>query len=102
MADTFMCARRILVKFVLAIALGLPLATPSLAQNINLDVPQVILVSGSTVAKHSVAFDWHAKRQLQVTPVSISGKSLVKRILGRGSYVCSPAGFGQKSRCQQR
>jgi len=45
-------------------------------------------------------FDWLAKRRPAEAQVQLAsaGRALPRQI-GRGSWICSPAGFGQKSRC---
>ncbi|MGB7268640.1 MAG: hypothetical protein WBC90_03835 [Albidovulum sp.] len=60
----------------------------------------------------ALAFDWHAKKTTasstntlqRATLVSTSGTTSTKskRFFGKGSYICSPAGFGKKSRCFAR
>ncbi|MGB5870944.1 MAG: hypothetical protein WBH04_12155 [Albidovulum sp.] len=60
----------------------------------------------------AMAFDWHAKKSTassagtlqRATLVSTSGttNTTSKRFFGKGSYICSPAGFGKKSRCFAR
>lgn len=47
-------------------------------------------------ATHTAAngFDWLAKAES--TPAATV---TIRRQIGRGSYICSPAGFGRKSRC---
>lgn len=59
----------------------------------------------------AAAFDWLAKKRISRTGlvqsavlVSAEGQSVVqrKRYFGNGSWICSPAGFGKKSRCFAR
>lgn len=59
----------------------------------------------------AAAFDWLAKKRVARTGivegsilVSSDGQPIVqrKRFFGKGSWICSPAGFGKKSRCFAR
>ncbi|MDQ2090285.1 hypothetical protein [Marimonas arenosa] len=53
-------------------------------------------VAGSGTARH----DWLAKRS---AVGSTKNSRVVQRVsLGRGSWICSPAGFNRKSRCYRR
>lgn len=47
--------------------------------------------------KGSAHFDWMAKQGL-------NKQSRIQRVVlhGRGTWICSPAGFGKKSRCYSR
>jgi hypothetical protein len=56
-------------------------------------------------------FDWLAKKRVSRTGavqeavlVSTDGQAVVmrQRFFGKGSWICSPAGFGKKSRCFAR
>ena len=55
----------------------------------------------SAAGKGQAYFDWlapkRANSQLQIKTASATRKSL-----GRGSWICSPAGFGKKSSCYRR
>lgn len=59
----------------------------------------------------AAAFDWLAKKRVARSGVvngsvlvSSDGQRIVqrKRFFGKGSWICSPAGFGKKSRCFAR
>ena len=59
----------------------------------------------------AAAFDWLAKKRVSkagqvqsAVLVSAEGQTVVqrKRFFGKGSWICSPAGFGKKSRCFAR
>lgn len=56
-----------------------------------------VLVS-SAAGIGTARFDWLAKRVTK-TAAEPSGKAKKTVIAGRGSYICSPAGFGRKSHC---
>ena len=64
-----------------------------------MDTPQVQTTFVRNANAAFNGFDWHAKRErvqkasYTVTPVRVTHQ------IGRGSYICSPAGFGRKSRC---
>lgn len=74
---------------------------------VMLTVPKVaapkVVASKGTKARAG-GFDWLAKRPAARTPagaqvqLASAGRALPRQI-GRGSWICSPAGFGQKSRC---
>ena len=52
---------------------------------------------------HAATFDWHDKRRSAALSNAVVPRLSTKtRIYGRGSYICSPAGFGRKSSCQAR
>jgi hypothetical protein len=58
----------------------------------------VILANGTT-------FDWHRKKAPRATANIATAPSRYLPTgarLGRGSYVCSPAGFGRRSHCFSR
>ncbi len=83
-------------------------ATASLAQTASAaGMPR----AGSTVQLSSGAtFNWLAKKTYKHSKVSnailvsTDNAPAVKtsRFFGKGSYICSPAGFGKKSRCFAR
>lgn len=54
----------------------------------------------SVAGKGAARFDWLAKRG-PATPATVTRASGTPA-LGSGSWICSPAGFGSKSRCHQR
>lgn len=54
-----------------------------------------------TVASKAAIFDWFAKPKVAAKPQEAAHIVLV-RYLGRGSYICSPAGSGRKSSCFKR
>lgn len=52
---------------------------------------------------HAATFDWHANRRSAALSNTVVPRLSTKtRIYGRGSYICSPAGFGRKSSCYAR
>ncbi len=66
----------------------------------------VVMIPGA-----AAPFDWLAKKRLtrsatvqDAVLVSTDGQAVVKRqrFFGKGSWICSPAGFGKKSRCFAR
>ena len=90
-----------------AIALVAALAaTPAAAQSSGAAGPRgmgvVQLANGST-------FNWLAKKKTAgvvtrtvLVSADTKGTKLRMTVFGRGSYICSPAGFGKKSRCFAR
>lgn len=95
------------VRVACAVALMSSLvAGPVFAQSASSGTPRGVAVvqlsNGST-------FNWLAKKKTRASvtnPVLVSsenaGPKLRTAIFGKGSYVCSPAGFGKKSRCYAR
>ena len=93
---------------VVAAALTSLCASATLAQTVASGVPPR---AGSTVQLSSgVTFNWLAKKVSKhgkfsnAVLVSSENAPVVKtnRYFGMGSYICSPAGFGNKSRCFAR
>jgi hypothetical protein len=89
----------------LSLAAPVPAAAEARAEPIRimLTVPKVaVLKTGAPKAARARAagFDWLAKRRPMAAEVHLAsaGRALPRQI-GRGSWICSPAGFGQKSRC---
>jgi hypothetical protein len=54
------------------------------------------------VVTQTVKFDWLSKRPAPVSAVATGQTLQPARVLGRSSYVCSPAGFGHRSECYAR
>jgi len=52
-----------------------------------------------------VTFDWNASR-VATTPQKVARATLPRgtsvQLVGAGSYICSPAGFGKQSSCYAR
>ncbi|SFJ22156.1 hypothetical protein [Celeribacter neptunius] len=64
------------------------------------DVPVLQLAPKTVAGKGAMRFDWSQKGNQAVSPdVQVADS---RRPLGNGSWVCSPAGFGKKSRCYAR
>ena len=56
------------------------------------------VANAKSVAGHGAArFDWLERRN-EAEPVRLSSSAP----LGKGSWICSPAGFGSKSQCYKR
>lgn len=64
-----------------------------------LELSPVKVTVKSHAGKGSARFDWLARRNPDPRPVERTAQA---RSLGNGSWVCSPSGFGSKSRCYQR
>lgn len=54
-------------------------------------------VANSVAGTGATRFDWLAKRK-----TGTKVRAVRRASLGNGSWVCSPAGFGSKSRCYRR
>ncbi len=84
--------------------LGLSLAGANAQSGSSAAAPRAVSVQ----LANGVTFNWLVKKSHkgQITnPVLVSsqGAPVVKsRFFGKGSYICSPAGFGKKSRCFTR
>jgi hypothetical protein len=77
------------------------IAPPVMAQQSAMVTLDPTRIAVKTVAgKGSARFDWLAStRRQDATRPTVSAKA---KSLGNGSYVCSPAGFGSRSRCYKR
>ena len=105
------CHAKFLIPLLSPVILALVLAatitagSPSIAQAEGLRAePMKVMPLSPRAAKGRMAgFDWLAKRP-SATPASAqvylaSMDGALPRQIGRGSWICSPAGFGKKSRC---
>ena len=78
--------------------------TLSLASGAHADITTVSSKSSVTKVKSAAGvggarFDWLAKRNTANQPT----KRIVQTVsLGKGTWVCSPAGFSRSSRCFKR
>ncbi len=56
--------------------------------------------AAAPVRPHAVAFDWLANGASAASKSKSKAAQKRNRVItGQGSWICSPAGFGQKSRC---
>lgn len=60
----------------------------------------VRMAAKSAAGKGEARFDWLAKRAAK--PAGSAPLRTAAVPVGKGSWVCSPAGFGTKSRCYKR
>jgi hypothetical protein len=60
--------------------------------------PKAMTSKAGVVRARAGGFDWLAKRRPAGAQVQLAS-AVLPREIGRGSWICSPAGFGQKSRC---
>lgn len=94
-------ALRVGLAALVAVSLSLPAIAQSGAATAPRGIAVVQLSNGAT-------FNWLARKKApQVTDtmlLSSDGASRLRkqRFFGKGSYICSPAGFGKKSRCFAR
>jgi len=91
------CTARILVCAVMMAQIAGPVAAHSAAQAGRSDRPAGV----QTTASSDTRFDWFANKPDPAHISSIPKPRLV-RALGRGSYICSAAGFGTQSHCIDR
>jgi hypothetical protein len=107
---------RIALAALLAASLSVGAAAPLQAEGraepirVMLTVPKIaatkavavkpVATKARAVRARAGGFDWLAKRRPAAAEVQLAsaGRGLPRQI-GRGSWICSPAGFGQKSRC---
>lgn len=75
-------------------------AVPSGAQADSPDTApmQVSLRVLDVQVTHTANHDWLAKRK-PIASVTLVSAERAQVQIGKGSWICSPAGFGKKSRC---
>jgi hypothetical protein len=73
-------------------------ATGVQAEAIVVALSKVALQSSRVQVTRTSKFDWLARRAPRERILLVSGERTVSQI-GKGSWICSPAGFGKKSRC---
>ncbi|MDV7270011.1 hypothetical protein RYZ20_03755 [Thioclava sp. A2] len=98
-----MPAIQLFKRFSLALIVGVSLSVTGFAVQAETRADTNILVetaAKSYAGKGSARFDWR-KGQGAQPQVSLS-VTKVKAPLGNGSWICSPAGFGSKSKCYKR
>ena len=64
-----------------------------------------IATKSVTAPQVQMAYDWLSPRTVPVSTASTSAKrrnAILQSYAGNGSYICSPSGFGKKSRCFSR
>ncbi|MGP3697276.1 hypothetical protein [Rhodobacter sp. NSM] len=80
------------------LGLALLLAAPQLAEASNDTTRNQAPARGVVQTRSAGTFDWLAKPV--VTRAAFESDAVrVRRQIGRGSWICSPAGFGRGSRC---
>lgn len=77
-----------------ALMLAFALPAPVLAQTTQAETQLTARVMVRTSVGRANTFNW-----LQKTNRAGTQPIRIVRQLGNGSYICSPAGFGRKSRC---
>lgn len=61
--------------------------------------PKIAATRAGAMRSRAGGFDWLAgRRPVAQVQLASAGRALPRQI-GRGSWICSPAGFGQTSRC---
>lgn len=92
--------RRTAVSLSLAAALFMPqLALADAAHVSPLRLPAAVKAAAPT---KKISFDWQGPRPGGSQENVTRQTRLASVLLGRGSWVCSPAGFGKRSRCYSR
>lgn len=76
-----------------------PLSSAQAQQAGMLDLNPIRVSAKSTAGQGSARFDWLAGRDGRAQPAP---RIVQTRFLGKGSWICSPAGFGKKATCFQR
>jgi hypothetical protein len=85
---------RLLAALALAALIGLPAiarAQGPQAEAAQQPPPPAVVHASRTASN---GFDWMAQTNRGATT-----RVTLVRAIGRGSYICAPAGFGRKSRC---
>ncbi|MCB1398630.1 MAG: hypothetical protein KDJ82_00890 [Rhodobacteraceae bacterium] len=96
--------RRALKGIILFSAISIGASGAALAQGGFAELRTLPMLASSVAGKGTATFDWLAKRgKLSNAAATTPAKPKAPtRTLGKGRYVCSPAGFGRKSRCYSR
>lgn len=91
-------ALRLGMALIVAALVATTPATPAQADATMLEPFKVSLRLAKPQASRAGGFDWLAKRQpvARVTQVSVVASAAQ---IGTGAWICSPAGFGKRSRC---
>jgi hypothetical protein len=91
--------RAVATSLALATALAAAGGSAALAQAALVDTPQVQPAFARSASAAINGFDWHAKPERAQKIRYAVPPARVAQQIGYGSYICSPAGFGRKSRC---
>lgn len=97
--------KRTIQGMVLCSAVSLGLASAAFAQAGMAELRALPTLVSSAAGKGTASFDWLPKGKALTNAVStapIKPKLSGRPALGKGRYVCSPAGFGRRSRCHSR
>jgi len=83
----------------LAAAGALSSSGPASAQAALVETPQLHRAFAPTAPARMNGFDWLAKKTALVPSRFNLDPAPIPTQIGKGSFICSPAGFGHKSRC---
>lgn len=87
----------------LALALGMAISLSASgmasAQAALIETPQLQIPHAQMARARMNGFDWLAKKTLVTKARFLVPETSVPQQVGTGSYICSPAGFGHRSRC---
>lgn len=99
-----LAARIVRATAAVTLVLGLTLSGASAKSGTSTAAPRAVAVQ----LANGATFNWLVKKGSKgavanaVLVSSENNKPLRARFFGKGSYICSPAGFGKKSRCFAR
>ncbi|WP_038072265.1 hypothetical protein [Thioclava pacifica] len=85
--------------FAATLVIAAPFGAASAQQTGMLEISPIKVAVKSAAGKGSARFDWLAGRKSDAQPAQ---RVSTRRAPGTGSWICSPSGFGSKSRCYQR
>lgn len=89
---------RLAVIGLVAGALATSIPTQTRAGEDQLAPTQAVVRVIKAPQSKPMKFDWLADRGRSLRPTLVSDEKPARQI-GTGSWICSPAGFGKKSRC---
>jgi hypothetical protein len=90
---------RLAAVFSTAVMLTLPVSLTATAQTAGVETAMPSKGFALTASSRINNFDWLATPRPSQNVRFVPNRLRVIRQLGTGSYICSPAGSGRKSRC---
>ncbi|OOY13070.1 hypothetical protein BMG00_04505 [Thioclava marina] len=85
--------------FAATLVIAAPFGAANAQQAGMLEISPIKVAVKSVAGKGSARFDWLAGGKSDDRPAE---RVASRRSPGTGSWICSPSGFGSKSRCYQR
>lgn len=92
-------SRAAAAAIVAANLIAMPFGAANAAQSESQDIAPIKVAVKTVAGQGSARFDWLANRNPNPQP---STRVIRSRMLGNGSWVCSPSGFGRRASCSQR